>query len=79
MSALENQDVLLNLVADHLISTLEKKDFKKKLIKKINEDIDIPMIGEKTEKKVFDKLYDLLLKGIKEVINVLASRHKTIH
>ena len=69
MSALENQDVLLNLVADHLISTLEKKDFKKKLIKKINEDIDIPMIGEKTEKKVFDKLYDLLLKGIKEVIN----------
>ena len=65
----KNQDVLLNLVTDHIISTLEKKDFKKKLIKKINEDIDIPMIGEKTEKKVFDKLYDLLLKGIKEVIN----------
>ena len=64
-----NQDVLLNLVTDHLISTLEKKDFKKKLIKKINEDIDIPMIGEKTEKKVFDKLYDLFLKGIKEVLN----------
>ena len=65
----KNQDVLLNLVADHLISTLEKKDFKKKLIKKINDDIDIPMIGEKTEKKVFDKLYDLFLKGVKEVIN----------
>ena len=64
-----NQDVLLNLVTDHLISTLEKKDFKKKLIKKINEDIDIPMIGEKTEKKVFDKLYELLLKGMKEVLN----------
>ena len=65
----KNQDVLLNLVADHLISTLEKKDFKKKLIKKINDDIDIPMIGEKTEKKVFDKLYDLFLKGVKEVLN----------
>ena len=64
-----NQDVLLNLVTDHLINTLEKKDFKKKLIKKINEDIDIPMIGEKTEKKVFDKLYELLLKGMKEVLN----------
>ena len=64
-----NQDVLLNLVTDHLINTLEKKDFKKKLIKKINADIDIPMIGEKTEKKVFDKLYELLLKGIKEVLN----------
>jgi len=65
----KNQDVLLNLVTDHLISTLEKKDFKKKLIKKINDDIDIPMIGEKTEKKVFDKLYDLFLKGVKEVLN----------
>ena len=65
----KNQDVLLNLVTDHLISTLEKKDFKKKLIKKINDDVDIPMIGEKTEKKVFDKLYDLFLKGVKEVLN----------
>jgi hypothetical protein len=65
----KNNDVLLNLVTDHIISTLEKKDFKKKLIKKINDDIDIPMIGEKTEKKVFDKLYDLLLKGMKEVLN----------
>ena len=65
----KNTDVLLNLVTDHIISTLEKKDFKKKLIKKINDDIDIPMIGEKTEKKVFDKLYDLLLKGMKEVLN----------
>lgn len=65
----KKQDVLLNLVTDHIISTLEKKDFKKKLIKKINEDIDIPMIGEKTEKKVFDKLYDLFLKGVKEVLN----------
>ena len=27
------------------------------------------MIGEKTEKKVFDKLYDLFLKGVKEVLN----------
>ena len=65
----KNNDVLLNLVTDHIINTLEKKDFKKKLIKKINDDIDIPMIGEKTEKKVFDKLYDLLLKGMKEVLN----------
>lgn len=65
----KNNDVLLNLVTDHIIGTLEKKDFKKKLIKRINEDIDIPMIGEKTEKKVFDKLYELLLKGMKEVLN----------
>ena len=65
----KKQDVLLNLVTDHIISTLEKKDFKKKLIKKINEEIDILIIGKKTEKKVFDKLYDLFLKGVKEVLN----------
>jgi len=31
---------------DHFIELLEKKEFKKTLIKSINEDIDIPFINE---------------------------------
>ena len=37
-----------NLIADYLFNP----DNKEKLLKALNENIDIPIIGEKTEKKI---------------------------
>jgi len=46
---------------------LERKDFKKKLTKKLNKDIDIPIINEKTEQKIIDKVYELIISTIKNI------------
>tara|TARA_Y100000741_G_C18210889_1_gene541672 strand:- start:87 stop:293 length:207 start_codon:yes stop_codon:yes gene_type:complete len=50
---------------DHFVELLEKKDFKKQLIAALNEDIDIPLINEKTEKKILDAIYKLVIKLLK--------------
>ena len=55
--------------SEQLLVMLEQKDFKNKLIKELNDDIDIPFINEETEKKVLEKLYKVLLKVLKEQIN----------
>ena len=52
---------------DILIEHLEKKNIQKKLVKKINKNIDIPMIGEGTERKVFDAIYGTMISAIKEI------------
>jgi|TARA_B110000483_G_scaffold200283_1_gene240509 hypothetical protein len=52
-----------------MIKLLQEKDFKNKLIKKLNECIDIPMINEKTEKKVFNSIYNHIVNTIKEIEN----------
>lgn len=52
---------------DHFIELLEKKDFKNTLIAALNEDIDIPFINEKTEKKAMDALYKLIVKSLKKI------------
>lgn len=56
-----------NILSEHVIELFEKKDFKNKLIKNLNKNVDIPFINEKTEKKVLDKLYDTLLESLKEL------------
>ena len=55
-----------NIVLDHVVELFEKKDFKNKFIKKLNDSVDIPLINEKTEKKVLNKIYELLVKTVKE-------------
>ena len=52
---------------DHFVDLLEKKDFKKKLVKKLNKNIDIPIIDEKTEQKVLDKIYEVVVDSIKKI------------
>ena len=44
---------------------LEKKDFKNKLIKQINKNINIPILNENTEKKIYDEIYNTILDTIK--------------
>ena len=52
---------------DHFIELLEKKDFKNQLVNALNEDVDIPFINEKTEKKVLDAIYGLVVKLMKKI------------
>tara|TARA_B100000886_G_C20415640_1_gene489157 strand:+ start:486 stop:671 length:186 start_codon:yes stop_codon:yes gene_type:complete len=56
-----------NIVLDHVVELFEKKDFKNKFIKKLNDSVDIPLINEKTEKKVLNKIYELLVKTVKDL------------
>jgi len=56
-----------DIVLDHVVELFEKKDFKNKFIKKLNESVDIPLINEKTEKKVLNKIYELLVKTVKDL------------
>jgi hypothetical protein len=52
---------------DKMVKMLEQKDFKKKLIKQLNKDIDIPLINEKTEQKILDKVYETIIYTIKNI------------
>ena len=55
------------LVLEEVVDLLEKKDFKKKLIKILNSNIDVPIFNEAIEKKVLDKFYELLLAAMKDM------------
>ncbi len=58
---------LEKMLIGHVIDLLEKKDFKKKFVKELNESVDVPIIDEKTEKKVLDAIYKLILKTLKKM------------
>tara|TARA_Y100000768_G_C23707698_1_gene554326 strand:- start:33 stop:242 length:210 start_codon:yes stop_codon:yes gene_type:complete len=60
-------DNLEKMLIGHVIDLLEKKDFKKKFVKELNDSIDVPIIDEKTEKKVLDAIYKLILKTLKKM------------
>ena len=49
-----------------LETILETEDFRKKLVDVINEHIDLPLVNEKTERKLIRKLYAELLKYVRE-------------
>ena len=49
------------------IELLDNDDFKKHLIRELNEDIDIPIINEKTERKVLNSIYKVVVSSMKKV------------
>ena len=69
----DNANELKEQMMVEVIELLRQDNFKKDLVKAINKDVNIPMINEKTEKKVFDSLYDLL---VKETVKVLKQKLK---
>ena len=50
----DNAGELKDKMMNEVIELLREDEFKKDLVKAINKDVNIPMINEKTEKKVFD-------------------------
>tara|TARA_X000000368_G_scaffold217472_1_gene171614 strand:- start:174 stop:377 length:204 start_codon:yes stop_codon:yes gene_type:complete len=64
---MDKNENIEEILIGHVIDLLEKKDFKKKFIKELNDSVDVPIIDEKTEKKVLDAIYKLLLKTLKKM------------
>lgn len=52
---------------DNYIKMLENDDFEKALIKELNERIDIPVINEKTEKKILKGIYRAVLTALSKI------------
>jgi hypothetical protein len=50
-----------------LVEVFEQEKLKNQLVDNINECIDIPIINEKTEKKLFDGIYGIFLTNIKKM------------
>ena len=67
----DNAGELKDKMINEVIELLREDEFKKDLVKAINKDVNIPMINEKTEKKVIDSLYDLF---VKETVKVLKQK-----
>tara|TARA_R100001594_G_scaffold120180_1_gene155755 strand:+ start:54 stop:263 length:210 start_codon:yes stop_codon:yes gene_type:complete len=62
---------LKNLVSDNKDAIIEKifdDELQEKLVKKLNDNIDIPFISEKTEAKVLNAIYDSIEDVVKEVM-----------
>lgn len=59
-----------------VIELLKDNEFKEKFIDALNDDIDIPLLKEKHEKKVFKKIYDLLLKHVDKAIKKINDKKK---
>ena len=50
-----------------LVAQLERKEFFDALIESLNENIDIPMINEKTEEKVFKAIVKCCISALKKI------------
>ena len=60
-----------NLIADHkeeIINKIFDDEMQKKIVEKLNENIDIPIISEKTEKEFIESLYNAFEEAITETI-----------
>ncbi len=60
-----------DIAIDQLIDLLEKRDFKRKLVAKLNKNIDLPMFDERVEKKIMKAVYDDILDALREIKNDL--------
>jgi len=65
MSFLKN---MLNEHKDELIEKIFDDELQEKLVKKLNENIDIPFISEATEEKALNAMYDAIEDVVKSVM-----------
>ena len=59
-----SKDILLGA----LVELLNEKEFKKDFVRKVNEHVDVPMINEKTEQKVINTLYKLMVDQVDRAV-----------
>ena len=65
MSFLKN---IINDNKDALVEYIFDDELKAKVCKAINDNVNVPLISEKTEGKIIDALYDSVEEVVKEVI-----------
>ena len=59
-----SKDILLG----SLVELFNDNEFKKDFVHKLNENVDIPIINEKTEKKIINSLYKLMVEQVEIAI-----------
>ena len=60
-----------NLISEHkeeIINKIFDDELQEKIVKKLNEKIDIPFISEKTEEKALNAIYDSIEDVVKATI-----------
>ena len=55
---------LKHIVVDYIFND----EMKEKIVKELNENVNIPIISEKTEEKILDAVYDSVEEVIKKAI-----------
>jgi hypothetical protein len=55
-------------LAEVIISQVFSDENKKKIIDQINKNVNIPMIGEDTEEKVFEALFEVIEEATLQVL-----------
>ena len=59
---------LKNQIAEWVISKLDDPATKEKVVKKWNDNVNIPILNEGTEAKIFGAIYDSVKDVIKDVL-----------
>mgnify|MGYP003148633369 FL=1 len=55
-------------IADLIIEHISKDEIKDKVVKELNENVNIPIIGENTEKKMIEAIYETTVAVLKKVL-----------
>ena len=55
---------LKNMIVDHIFND----EMKEKIVKELNDNVDVPIISEKTEEKILTAIYDSVEEVIKKAI-----------
>jgi len=57
----------LDMARDLIVQKFEDEKFLKKFVKKLNDSVDIPMIGEGTERKVIKAIVQAVVESLKDL------------
>jgi len=57
----------LDMARDLIVEKFEDEKFLKKFVKKLNDSVDIPMIGEGTERKVIKAIVQAVVESLKDL------------
>ena len=55
-------------IADIIIDHISKEEVKNQVVEKLNENVNIPIINEKTEEKYISAIYDTFVSVLKKVL-----------
>ena len=68
---MENTKTLTKEKLGDLMELLKENGFREEFVDALNDDIDIPLLREKTEAKIFKKIYNALLKHVEKAVERL--------
>ena len=66
--------VVKNEALEALMEILNHEDFREDFVKKVNKSVDVPIISEKTERKIINALYNLMVKQVEKAVEEVQSK-----